>query len=331
MFGRIARLTLDDGNKVRVYTDLDIRFTVRNNCNFINDAKIDLLNPTREVLDAFTANDIMYRDSVEKRKVKLEIGWADEGSMTCIFDGVVWTAMPSSYPPDIWLSMTCIGFAYSDQGIPVKGDDQKIVITPSDVNGELKFSSVIGKLNDYLGGVGYKIQADVQDDILNKTLKSFDSRNKIREMMQGIKAIDRNLELFDTVDKDGARTIVVKDRRKDGAAKIPSISSESGMIGLPRCNWPYYYVETLLRTDILLWSDVSVESSFNVFYKKESGNIVGSMVNSGEFRVMGITYSGQLRAGKWSMTLDLLQKNEATKDIEAEFRKRSKAGGVNVM
>lgn len=307
---------------------LDIKFTIRKNCYFISDARIEILNPTRELQKQYFSHiGMLNEDTDNQRPIELYAGYKDgKGGAQKIFSGKVFSAFPS-IPPDVWLSMECMSRFCTREDIITtsSGSVRGSKIVPIDSqSGSISISDVINQIKTALNTTKPKGETDEYQIILDGNgsspafstkVISFSRAGTARELLKEIHNLHPDLQVAIINDK----TVKVFDRTLKHEVVEKPICAENGMIGLPRMNWPTVFVETMMRPDIDIYKDVELKVGGTKFDKVSGKDM--QFIN-GTYRVMSITYQGQLRDGRFSMLLELLVLNEAMKSVRS--RKESK-------
>lgn len=307
MYGRIAKVDIIDGDSgVPITIDgLDVKFKIRKNCYFIADASIDILNPGRATIEQYLSNISMLKDAAVERPIELTVGWKDLDNAKPIFSGMVESAFPT-IPPDVWLRMQCMSKFYHDE--------KSFSISLGNVsNLEVEAWQIVDAcvkaFNENRSDEPYSITY-VDGPALHKKISGFSRQGKPRVLLAEIAKLSRNLVFIYRSD----RKMDVVDRTTYTPKKT-TIKEGNGIIGMPRVNWPRVFVEIMIDPSIDVYEDVQLEVPSLDGYAQQI---------SGDYRIMSIEYNGQLRAGPFSMTLELCPLSVAKEDAES---KKNEEGG----
>lgn len=292
MYGRIARVAVRNGASSKLVTidGLDVRFNIRKNCYFINDAKISILNPSRSVIKRYLSNISSLKDAAEKRPITLSVGWEDEGDAQPIFNGMVESAIPT-IPPDVWLNMQCTSSFYDEEReVAVSiGSVDTASITIRDV-----LKKCEERFNDGIKDESTKYKLLIgAGPAFEKQVRSFTKQGKIRSVLMALAALNKDLVFIN----EGFRELKIVDRTTVRSNIVHEIDEGYGIIGMPRVNWPTVFVEIMMNPSIDVYQDVHL----SVPSLDGEGQTV-----SGDYRILSVNYNGQLRSGGFSMTLELV-------------------------
>lgn len=299
--------TDDKGSKSWVADGLDVKFTIRKNCSFIADANISILNPGREVIKRFLTTHIQLQKSVDYRKIYLSVGWKDEndGNPVLIFSGQVMSSIPT-IPPNVWLNMQCVSRFYADN------NESHFNLGSIDGNKfgikDIVMSCVesFNKHNPPNYQYSIVLDSSFKDE---KPQKAFTAKGTPRQILMKIAAQCKNIVFLYKSDT----SILLLDKTTY-TPKKHTINYNSGIIGMPKVNWPNVYVEIMMHPEIDVYEDVNLQ------IPQLDGDGTG-MVVSGEYRILEVLYKGQLRGGGFSQVLHLVPISEVKKDLEKEANK----------
>jgi len=307
MYGRIARVDVIDGDLgVPITIDgLDVKFNIRKNCYFITDATIEILNPSRDIIKQYLSNISSLKDAAEKRPIELSVGWEDLGNVKPIFKGMVESAIPT-IPPDVWLKMQCMSSFYDD--------DKSIKVSIGSIDTEsITVAEVIKEFekrcNEGVDDANSKYKFTIgSGPAFEKKVKSFTKQGRIRNVLMELAQENKDLVFVNR----GMREIEIVDRTTVQSGTVHNIIEGKGIIGMPRVNWPRVFVEIMIDPAIDVYQDVHL----SVPTLDGDGQTI-----SGDYRILSINYTGQLRTGGFSMVLELVPVNREKESKETPSKK----------
>lgn len=314
---------------------LDIKFNIRKNCYFVQDARIELLNPNRELQKQYLSHIGMLNETTDsERPITLYAGYESNGGAKPIFTGKVFSAFPS-IAPDVWLTMNCMSRFLTDKNVKnvSLGAAQHKKLIAQGASSSITVKDIIERsieaLNQSLpqGEKKYTFTIDQggSTTLFKKNVTSFTGATTPRDMLKELAALDDDLEMS-IEDTSESYHVSFYDRTASHTKNQIGISMETGMIGLPKMNWPTVMVEVMMRDDIKLYQDIDLKVDGDQFVKKGAD---GMQFINGTYRVMSITYQGQLRQGRFSMMVELLVINEARRSKTEAKKTHQKLQVVN--
>lgn len=241
-------------------------------------ARIEIYNPNREDLSFLTTT---TRTALKKNYLfQLYAGYA--GEVRLMFSGQVFEATPSSYP-DVILTMR------GHSNIKWWGD-------PFDI--QKSQVKVMDLIDEAAKKMGYQVNIDDRlrnsNQFLNMTADDFSFTGSPMELLEKAQSMMGGI----SSDPDTVFLSVYNDQINIWSPSVPSarakllISKDTGMIGLPRPT------PTGCEVDILM--DTGIQTGDTVEIKTVR---MGKVLN-GEYRVVSIQHTGELRGNTWQTTLN---------------------------
>jgi hypothetical protein len=297
---------------------LDIKFSVEYSTGITPKFSLDILGLSKETIDYLTVWD--SASAVSKRMdVRLYAGYEKNGGNILIAQGMIFSAMPTSSPPEIWFHIECISnckriepMTNPNYNTPTSGSDEPPQEDSSAEESHNLESDGVGKnpdddVKDTANATANAIEADkVEDrrgDVGNKT-------GTVATDVKGKTAVQTANELKDKNNvKVAVQTKPLKPKQKgkgqilviaDSKPKMDvkgTLSVENGMIELSDIKLQKASATRLLDTTFQMLDIIRVESTLIPDY-------------SGLFLIDGVLYEGHFRGNNWFQKLSLTKIRE---------------------
>lgn len=248
-------------------------------------ARIEVYNPNREDLKFLTTT---VRTAIQKNYLfQLYAGYEDD--VRLMFSGQVFEAIPSSYP-DVVLTIR------GHSNVKWWGDPfgiQKEKITVMDL------------LESAASEMGYTINIDdnmrKNNVLLNKQISNYSFTGSPMELIEQVQSMVGGVSgdpdtIFISVYNEQINIWSPNSQDRTLVRKL-KINQNTGMLGLPRPTPTGCEVDILMNTGIQTGDIVEIES-------------VRMPILNGEYYVVSINHTGELRGNTWQTTLNCISQTQ---------------------
>lgn len=249
-------------------------------------ATVQILGLSRETVNYLSTYLSAESNINDKKRIRVYAGYESTGERL-ILDGDILYAHPS-IPPENWLTIEAQCTRY--RNTKMFSESMRRFTSESGRDGYL-VKQIIEKAAKWLELDVVYVYKNYSSDLL-LVVQQFDVTGTKADIIAELNNLC-NLKCWE----DGG-VLYVGDRDPSAVPRNNTrvISKDTGMIGVPRFQYPNASVKTLLRTDVSIYDYVQIDSIM----------IPGA---SGRYKVNDIVYEGEFRGQPWYSTFNCIRED----------------------
>jgi hypothetical protein len=236
---RLLKVTLNLNGKIIAYEGLSITaIIVKNASDIQNTAEIRIANLDRDVRNELLTDGSPFNQTIaSNNSITVEVGRESYG-YTKIFQGDI-TIVEGGQAPDVWTTIRAL-----------TAQNLKLI-------NESISSQPLSNYSDVAGNVAERLGLSLRFDTKDKQISNFNFTGGLTKVLKNVSEISKDVSAY--IDDD---ELVVQDRFPEGKPVVTTISTDSGMVGLPEFIDRGVRIVVLVDPSIVLGSSIRLVSKF---------------------------------------------------------------------